>query len=238
MLTLTWLIVGGLSVLVLGSPYGRRVVRIARGWADAGLERLENPERSLERLGGELDARVHDAEVGVTRAVVEERRLTKQLGSAQDEARAWYLRAEQAIADGDEPKAREALVRAAEAEKVADTLQGALAEIQGVVAGLRQRLAPLRMERDAKRRAYAMLIARSKVGRARAKVLGRLDPDAARLEARIEDDVLMADVLDELAIDSTVADFSDLDQRRIQAKVDAHLEALKARKRLSAGGEG
>lgn len=106
----------------------QRVTMILKGRARAAVDRIENPEETLEQIVAEMGSQLHAAKRAAAQATANERRLRARHDRYLDQAGRFHESAKSAIARTDDVLAREALRRGEEsrrlAEEVAEQLTG------------------------------------------------------------------------------------------------------------------
>jgi phage shock protein A len=158
----------------------------------------------------------------------------------QKQAKEWQMRAETAVAAGDDNLARKALARKQEHDKVAAALLDQHAASQEASVTLRRQLEAMHAKlSDAKRR-LGTLAARKKAADVQARVqMGKLDPtlknDAFakfdRLREKVEMAEAEADALRELAASQGAHEIDTEIEKSEDLEVDAELAELKKKLR-------
>lgn len=95
----------------------RRFNLLMKGRIHAALDRIEDPERSLNQLVHDMEEELDAAKRAVARAMANEDRLRAQVAFHTQDAGEWQRAAERALGKGDEAGAREALRRTEMAER-------------------------------------------------------------------------------------------------------------------------
>jgi len=86
-----------------------RMSRIIKANLNEVLDRAENPEKMLAQCISDMEDSLREAKEGIVRAMADEKKLERQLAEAQEMERRWYQKAQQAVGEGNEALAREAL---------------------------------------------------------------------------------------------------------------------------------
>lgn len=86
-----------------------RMSRIVKANLNEVLDRAENPEKMLAQCIADMEDSLREAREGIVRAMADEKKLERQLTEAQEMERRWHQKAQQAVADGNDALAREAL---------------------------------------------------------------------------------------------------------------------------------
>src|SRR4051812_35153100 len=97
-------------------PLFRRVGDIVAANLNDLVDRFENPEVMLRQAIREMEAMIEDATGAAARAVAGERLLSKDLADQERRALSRKVAAEDAVARGDDDRARRAIVEALEHE--------------------------------------------------------------------------------------------------------------------------
>lgn len=121
-----------------------RMSRVVTANLNGLVDQLEDPERMLHQAIREMEQTVSEAMQGATRVVAAEKLSSRQLVQQQQEVERWRAQAEQAVRDGDDRRAREALRFKLEYEKMAEALVGQLELIQARRERFRRQIAAMR----------------------------------------------------------------------------------------------
>jgi phage shock protein A len=175
------------------------------------------------------------------RAIASERLLGQDLADHEQKARSWHARAEEAVVQGDDDLARQAIARAHEHEALARALVEQQSAARQTARALRDQVLAMRAKRSEARRKLASLSGRRQVveagralrGMARAPS-GTADGFARfeRLRPQIERAEAEADALGELyeSVDRDEVETASREQAR---RIEAALQAIKERLRRS-----
>jgi phage shock protein A len=112
---------------------------------NALLDKVENPDKSLDLLVDEMREQVRAARREIVRSVAREKQLKKTLEEHQVEADRWTGRAELAVRQGDDELARQALLQKRRVTGERDRVEALRAEQHAAALELKDALA--RMER-------------------------------------------------------------------------------------------
>ena len=171
-----------------------RIADIIRSNVSEVLDQLEDPEKLVRQAIRDMEGDVERATGSVGAAVANQRRLERQCERAQQRAKEWAKKAEEAVAAGNEEEARQALQRKALYEQTAEQLVGPLEESRVTAEQLRTQLHEMRAQLQEARNRQGNLIARYQAGRAGVEVQpepsgvgGNAFADFRHLEQRISE---------------------------------------------------
>ena len=146
-----------------------RMNDIVRSNLNELVAKAENPEKLLKQAILDMEEHIRKARKQVLDTIAAEKTLEKKRLAVLDNARRWERRAEMALRSGDEDLARQALLRKADQDATAETMEEQIKVQREYVGALKQSLASMEERlRDAKARKGA-LIARAKAAKARQK---------------------------------------------------------------------
>jgi phage shock protein A len=141
------------------------------------VSKAENPEKLLRQAILDMEEHLRKARKQVLDTIAAEKTLEKKRLAVLDHARRWERRAELALRADDEDLARQALLRKADDDALAASLDAQIKVQREYVGALKQSLASLEERlRDARARKDA-LIARAKVAKARKKTAQVVNAD-------------------------------------------------------------
>jgi phage shock protein A len=193
------------------------------------VECFENPERILKQTIRDMETTLQKATESTARAIASEKQLERRLAEARTSADRWHVRAREAIKNGDEPTARNALTRRYEVETGASALVTQLSHCKESNARLRQQLEQLRGRLAAAKGEMGVLIARQRSAEAqrqfaKTETFGSFDVESFNyfdeLSLRVADTEAEAEALSELRLHET----QDLPRA---ADIERELERLK-----------
>lgn len=95
-----------------------RFKRIVKSNINALLDKAEDPQKVMEQAVLDMQAEQVTARESLTQAMVDERKLAKQLDAERGNAEGWRAKAGQLLSAGNETAAKEALVRAKQAKEM------------------------------------------------------------------------------------------------------------------------
>jgi phage shock protein A len=95
-----------------------RFKRIVKSNINALLDKAEDPQKVMEQTILDMQAEMGNARESLTQAMVDERKLTKQVDQERGNADGWRTKAGQLLSAGNETAAKEALVRAKAAKEM------------------------------------------------------------------------------------------------------------------------
>jgi phage shock protein A len=164
-----------------------RLIAIWKSHFNEALDQLEDPEKMARQLVRDMDVAVDKTTAAVAGALADQRRLERELQRHQIRAEEYRQEAEQAVAAGDEARARQALERKTALNQQADELGRALAESRQVTARLREELDQLRASLRQAQARQGALIARYQSAKLQRRWGEGSGPDLQRLEQRLKE---------------------------------------------------
>jgi phage shock protein A len=207
----------------------KRVNAILTAQLNDIVDTFEKPERMLRQAIREMETALERAVESTAKAIAAEKRLRREAAECRTQAQAWQERAGQFVAQNDDVRARQALSRKLEKDKLAEALEGQLAQSEETTGKLRRQLESLRARLAEARRHLASLIARQRAAEARrqfVQALGHFDADLAafrrfdELSERIEETEAHVEAECELWE-------ADLDEPGLDPQIEAELQILK-----------
>lgn len=114
-----------------------RFKNIVKGNINALLDKAEDPQKVMEQTILDMQAELAKTRDSLTTAMVDEKKLTKQLDSERTTADAWRTKAGQLLAAGNETSAKEALVRGKAAKEMLAAKEKELEHHRVVITQLR-----------------------------------------------------------------------------------------------------
>lgn len=135
------------------------------------VDRFEDPEKMLRQAIREMEEAVASALNGAAKVVANEKLLAQQLAENRRQAEHWHERACQAVRDGDDQRARRALVRKAEHEQLIPALEDQKTATQQAGRKLRRQIDGMRARLAEAKRKLATLSARNRAAESRRKLL-------------------------------------------------------------------
>lgn len=218
-----------------------RIVDIIQANINDMLDRAEDPEKMLKQMIVEMEEAVAKTTTAVAKAMANEKSLEQQYERHRLSAQEWEQKAVQALQNGREDLARQALERKQAFERAAQDLEKTLLEARQATTQLRSQLEKLKARLEEARTRYATLSARAQAARTRkelAQALSGVGGDAFSKFERYEKKVLQqeaeAQAAAELAGESPLEEeFAKMETR---SAVDEELARLKAKLQASGGG--
>jgi phage shock protein A len=125
------------------------------------LDRMENPEKMLKQLLGEMERAVQQGKEALVEAITAERRLQKEIGHYKARSAEWEAKAVEAVKKDRDDLARKALELQTESEDILSALQGELAAAHANTEAARTQLRGLQAKYQEAKRKQASLAARS-----------------------------------------------------------------------------
>jgi len=218
-----------------------RISRVVRANLTSLVNRAEDPERVLAQTVLDMQEDLIQLRQAVAQAIATQKRCERQQRQAAALAGDWQQRAQRALQQGDEPLAREALVRRQSYLDTAQSLQAQLTQQRSVIAKLKQTMRELEAKLDEAKTRKDLYIARARAAQASQslnEMLGRTSSSRAlgafeRMEERVHQLEAEAEALSELSQgDDLEKRFAALEQGD---GIDQQLAALK--NELLAGSE-
>ncbi len=215
-----------------------RLSRIFRANLNYLVSAAEDPAKVLDQSVLDMQNDLEKLRQAVASAIASQRRLARQAEQSQHQSRIWYQRAEQAIQQGEEGLAREALVRRKTFQETFSSLSNQLEGQEGQVQMLKRSLVSLEAKIAAVRTKKDMLKARAKAAEAKNQLetaVGKFGFDSAisafeKMEDKIEDLEAFSDVSAELAgtqLDEKFASFKESEE------IDEELRKLRTSLQMS-----
>jgi phage shock protein A len=214
-----------------------RVATLIRANLNDLVDRAENPEKMLKQVILDMENQFMQVKTQVAIALADLHLLEKKKKDNLEKHADWMRKAELAVAKQDDELARAALERAMSFQQLADSFDQQIADQEVQVEALKSALKKLELKLSEARGKVDLLIAQHRRSRAVSRAaeaqqtptgenhtFDRMRTKVAREEAlgRAKNDVLGDDIEGRLhALDR-------------EQKIDALLEEIKARKRLSA----
>lgn len=216
-----------------------RITTVVKSNINDLISRAEDPEKMLNQIIEDMREQIAEAKKGVVEVMATEKRLEAQYRKEMDEIAKWEDRAKQALENGDDNLAREALTRKNEvsqrAEDYKQQWQAQKQESEAIQAQLRK----LVNKYEEAQRKKGLLVAKQKRAEAQQKVANTMssisDNDAFSYFNRMEDKVeqMSAEADATTALNESMegnnleSKFEELDQGG-GSSVDDELAQLKA----------
>lgn len=138
------------------------------------LDRCEDPEKMLAQIIREMEEKIQECRTGVAKAIAAEKQLRRELDSNEHQAAEWDKRARQAVDQGKDDLAREALLRKKEHADLAGSLTGQWEQCKATADKLKASLRALEAKVAEARRKKDTLIARQRAAEAQKEISGSL----------------------------------------------------------------
>ena len=209
----------------------RRVSDILSANVNELIDQFECPETMLKQAVREMETAIEKSMDAAARAIANRKLLEKQLEEHRRRADQWNNRAKQAVRESDDDRARRALARKADNEKLAAALGDHLAAADELSGRLRRQVDAMRVRLAEARQKLVTLVARNRAAEARRKFqinLGEATFDTGasgrfeRMAGRIEQAEAEADALVELF------HWDEVDLAGASPEVEDELASLKA----------
>ncbi|MCS7313609.1 MAG: PspA/IM30 family protein [Acidobacteria bacterium] len=218
-----------------------RIVDIIQANINDMLDRAEDPEKMLKQMIIEMEEAVAKTTTAVAKAMANEKSLEQQYERHRRSAQEWEQKAVQALQNGREDLARQALERKQAFERSAQDLEKTLLEARQATTQLRSQLEKLKSRLEEARTRYTTLSARAQAARTRkelAQALSGVGGDAFSKFERYEKKILQqeaeAQAAAELAGESPLEE--EFARMETQSAVDEELARLKAKLQAQGGG--
>lgn len=203
------------------------------------ISKAENPEKMLDQLLLEMNEQLVDSKKTVAAAIADEKRLERLIAQNRGEAADWERKAVLAVKSGNDPLAKEALLRKQEYDNTARQYQTQWEAQHNTVEGLKGSLRQLQQKIEEAARKRNLLVARVKRAEAQKRIqqtMTSLSDNSAfkvfdRMAEKVDRIEAEADALKELE-SGTGADAIEQQFRALEAadaSGDKLLEDLKAR---------
>lgn len=114
-----------------------RFKRIVKGNINALLDKAEDPQKVMEQTILDMQTELSKTRDSLTQAMVDEKKLTRQLDGERTQADAWRAKAGSLLSAGNETAAKEALVRGKTAKELLAAKEKELEQHRLVVAQLK-----------------------------------------------------------------------------------------------------
>jgi phage shock protein A len=202
------------------------------------VDRFEDPEVMLKHAIREMETMIESATSGAARAIAGERLLGRELSDHERKASRWTARAENAVNQGDDDLARQAIVRAHEHDAMAAALLEQRKSAERTAQALRGQVNAMRAKQAEARRKLESLSARRQLAesgravRGMAVVSSQKTNGFARFEKmhrQIEQAGAEAEAMAELCEDSELNLEAEAESREQARRVEAELAAIKER---------
>ncbi len=148
----------------------RRIVNFLRGKTNAALDRLEKPEEQLSVFVEELNESVLKLHKAVAGAVADEKKLRLQLDEGVRVAEEWERKAVMALESGDEPLAKEALLKQEDCNTRTQQLNQAWETQKKATTQLKESLSTAKHKVEDAKRQYTLLLARYRTVETKQKI--------------------------------------------------------------------
>jgi phage shock protein A len=209
-----------------------RIATLVSANINAMIDAAEDPEKMVNEYLRQMRAELSEARAATAMAMADETRLRSQYERYKAEAEEWQRKAEIAVQRDEDDLAREALLRKANAQKLADTYQAQWESQRDQVQDLREALAKLEAKIDEAESKRELIIAKQRraatqeaITSALQSVQGRTaDESLARMEAQADERLARAEAMAQLSGQDLDSRFADLET---QQQVEDELSQLK-----------
>lgn len=205
------------------------------------IDRAENPEKMVKQIIIDMEEQLGSATSGYATAMAGVNQVKKQMEQAQAQAQQWESKAKLALSAGNEELAKQALVKKAEANALAETYMSNYTAMNTRLMDMKSQVDVLKQKLSEARSRQAMLIARSKMAdanEAMSRSLGGMDSKSAfakmdKMEAKIADKEARAEAFAEVSGVDTLTETDPFVAMEQDIAVNSDLERLKKEMGLS-----
>ncbi|MEM6450184.1 MAG: PspA/IM30 family protein [Cyanobacteria bacterium P01_D01_bin.105] len=210
-----------------------RFSRLVRANVNYLVNGVEDPEKVLQQAVIDMQGDLVSMRQAVAQAIATQKRTERQREQAKRNAQEWYNRAQLALQQGDEAKARIALTHKQSYSQTAQTLRDQVAHHADIVNRLKVDMATLETKLADARTQKDMYIARARAAQSSVRLNARLRnphsqrPESVfeRMEAKVLDLEAQAEVARDTGADQVAQQFEQLES---QAAVSEQLAQMKA----------
>lgn len=210
----------------------KRIQRVIRANFNSALASKEDPEKILEQTVMEMQQHLLQLRQGIAQAIATQKRTERQAASAQSTAQEWYLRAQLALQQGNEPLAREALTKRQVYVDAAETFSSQIGEQLEIVSKLKKDMRTLELKIAEAKTKKDMYIARVRSAEASYKLQEMLSGGSAtnslnafeRMEEKVFQIEAKSELMNQLGSDDLQKQFDALEAGN---DVDKQLASMK-----------
>lgn len=210
-----------------------RITDVFKANVNDALDKAEDPEKMIKQMVIEMEESVNKTTLSVAQSIANQKRLSRKMEKAKQDAEEWEQKAGQALQAGREDLARAALEKKAIAQKNYNELKPIHAQAEETANKLRKQLDSLKSKLEEARSRQSTLIARSQAAKAQkqiSKSMGGAGSDAFgkfdKFENKIETLESEAEAYGELSEGETSLD-DEFKQLGTSSSADDDLLALK-----------
>jgi phage shock protein A len=220
----------------------QRLKRVVKAQANSALDKLEDPEKELDMLEDELEEEKRRGRQRLADAMVEQKRLEKEVERAREESAKWEKKAMRAVELGDDDLAREALLKKADADAILTEQKEGLRAQEDNMRELKHSQTILEEQIEAAKRKRHVLKARIQGAKLKENIgntlstthadsamadFDRMAREIEKMEAEVE---MNKELSSELAAQDVERKLRELETKRPQdTEQDDPLAALKAK---------
>jgi phage shock protein A len=214
-----------------------RVATLVRANLNDLVDRAENPEKMLKQVILDMENQFMQVKTQVAIALADLHLLRKKKKENLELHAEWMRKAELAVAKSDDKLARAALERAMSFQQLTESFEEQIADQDAQVESLKSALKKLEVKLSEARAKVDLLIAQHRRSRAVNRAAdaqqspGGEDRTFDRMRSKVAREGALGQAKGELLGDDIDGRFLALEREQ---KVDALLEEIKAKKRLSA----
>lgn len=140
----------------------KRLSRIFKSNINAVLDAAEDPEKSLEQLIKEMRSNYAEAKNQVAGAMVDEKKMKRNLQKAEEDCKLWMQKAQMAVQRGNDQLAKEALGKVKTSKSLVMEYSKQVEQQSRAVQNLRDALAGLEKKIDQAKRKQQILVAKKR----------------------------------------------------------------------------
>jgi len=214
----------------------RRVGRVVRSQLTQLQQQQEPPEQLLERLLAEMELELIEMRRALAEAIATFKSTERQREAQQLIAQRWFDRAQDALDQGNDDLARDALTHRQAYQANVTSLDHSLTDHRAVIERVRDELQHLERKYSALKTKKSLYLARLKSAIAAQKITemsNNLDRNSASsLFDRIETKILELEAEKDLSQPPSTALERQFEQLEAQSTVESTLQALKAQRQI------
>jgi phage shock protein A len=214
-----------------------RVATLIRANLNDLVDKAENPEKMLKQVILDMENQFMQVKTQVAIALADLHLLEKKKKENVEKHSDWMRKAELAVSKQDDPLARAALERAMSFQQLAESFDQQIADQETQVESLKSALKKLELKLSEARAKADLLIAQHRRSRAVSRAAdAQLTPNGEnhtfdRMRTKVAREEALGRAKNDVLGDDVEGRLHALDREQ---KIDALLEEIKAKKRLSA----
>lgn len=218
-----------------------RVSRVVRAQLNSLVQEAEDPEMLLEEAIAQMEQELIAMRRALAEAIATHKSAQRQLARYEAAATTWYQRAELALEKGNEPLAKEALLKRQTYRQQAENIQTQLDQQTQIIQNVKKDLRNIEHKYNEAKTKKSLYLARLRSAMASQRlneVMGNFGADGSenifeKIETRILELEAQSDMMGHLK-DPLEKKFADLEENQ---SVSNELMKLKAKQQSSHGSE-